>query len=123
MLFGTSLKSSFVDSLIRKKTFKHFYSIKTVHIDDRMFLLRYDSDKRLQIFQDSARIEAAFRKYMHRADVDQSEDSYEIIVCHANVIRYFVCRWVISSCTSQHLWFHSAFVSCYIVIVIRTVNN
>lgn len=92
MLFGTSLKSSFVDSLIRKKTFKHFYSIKTVHIDDRMFLLRYDSDKRLQIFQDSARIEAAFRKYMHRADVDQSEDSYEIIVCHANVIRYFVCR-------------------------------
>ena len=46
----------------------------------------------LQVFQDSARIEAAFRKYIHRADANQSEDSYEIIVCHANVIRYFVCR-------------------------------
>ncbi|XP_065831230.1 serine/threonine-protein phosphatase PGAM5, mitochondrial-like isoform X2 [Oscarella lobularis] len=43
-------------------------------------------------FQDGARIEAAFRKFFHRADVSQKEDSYEIIVCHANVIRYFVCR-------------------------------
>jgi len=46
----------------------------------------------LQIFQDGARIEAAFCRYVHRADADQSEDSYEIIVCHANVIRYLVCR-------------------------------
>ena len=38
------------------------------------------------------RIEAAFRKYFHRAESSQKEDSYEIIVCHANVIRYFVCR-------------------------------
>lgn len=42
--------------------------------------------------EDGARIEAAFRRYIHRADVKQTEDSYEIIVCHANVIRYFVCR-------------------------------
>ncbi|KAM3611668.1 uncharacterized protein V6R79_022265 [Siganus canaliculatus] len=41
---------------------------------------------------DGARIEAAFRRYIHRADPKQKEDSYEIIVCHANVIRYFVCR-------------------------------
>lgn len=39
-----------------------------------------------------ARIEAAFRKYFHRASVDQTEDSHEVIVCHANVIRYFLCR-------------------------------
>ena len=37
--------------------------------------------------QDGARIEAAFRKYFHRADPSQDKDSYEIIVCHANVIR------------------------------------
>ena len=49
----------------------------------------------LQVFQDGPRIEAAFRKYVHRATSDQSEDSYEIIVCHANVIRYFVCRRVV----------------------------
>jgi len=43
-------------------------------------------------YTDGARIEAAFRKYFHRAEPSQTEDSYEIIVCHANVIRYFVCR-------------------------------
>ncbi|XP_065054850.1 serine/threonine-protein phosphatase PGAM5, mitochondrial-like isoform X2 [Rhopilema esculentum] len=43
-------------------------------------------------FQDGSRIEAAFRKYIHRADVKQTNDSHELIVCHANVIRYFVCR-------------------------------
>ena len=41
---------------------------------------------------DGSRIEAAFRKYFHRAEKEQSEDSYEVVVCHANVIRYFVCR-------------------------------
>ncbi|CAG5135356.1 unnamed protein product [Candidula unifasciata] len=45
-----------------------------------------------QFFQDGARIESAFRKYFYRADPGQKEDSYEIIVCHANVIRYFICR-------------------------------
>ena len=45
-----------------------------------------------QFFVEGARIEAGFRKYFHRADPDQKEDSVEVIVCHANVIRYFVCR-------------------------------
>lgn len=52
-----------------------------------------------QYHEDGARIEAAFRRYIHRADPKQKEDSYEIIVCHANVIRYFVCRFV--SCTGE----------------------
>jgi len=41
---------------------------------------------------DGARIEAAFRKFFHRAPPTQTEDSYELLVCHANVIRYMVCR-------------------------------
>ncbi|KAJ4426641.1 hypothetical protein ANN_26439, partial [Periplaneta americana] len=45
-----------------------------------------------QFYQDGARIEAAFRKYFYRAEKSQEKDSYEILVCHANVIRYFVCR-------------------------------
>lgn len=45
-----------------------------------------------QFYQDGARIEAAFRKYFHRADAKQIEDSHQVVVCHANVIRYFVCR-------------------------------
>lgn len=43
-------------------------------------------------YEDGARIEAAFRNYIHRADAKQQEDSYEIFICHANVIRYIVCR-------------------------------
>jgi len=45
-----------------------------------------------QFVTDGTRIEAAFRKYIHRASVKQKKDSWELIVCHANVIRYFVCR-------------------------------
>lgn len=45
-----------------------------------------------QFFQDGGRIEAAFRKHFYRAPPEQLEDSYEIIVCHANVIRYLFCR-------------------------------
>ncbi|KAG8182712.1 hypothetical protein JTE90_026166 [Oedothorax gibbosus] len=43
-------------------------------------------------FKDGPRIEAAFRKYFYRPDVDQTSDSHEIIVCHGNVIRYFLLR-------------------------------
>ncbi|XP_044145965.1 serine/threonine-protein phosphatase PGAM5, mitochondrial isoform X1 [Bufo gargarizans] len=45
-----------------------------------------------QYYEDGPRIEAAFRNYIHRAEAKQEEDSYEIIICHANVIRYIVCR-------------------------------
>jgi len=43
-------------------------------------------------FVEGARIEAAFRKYFHRADPSQKEESVDILVCHGNVIRYFICR-------------------------------
>ncbi|KFD58326.1 hypothetical protein M513_00552, partial [Trichuris suis] len=43
-------------------------------------------------YEDGPRIEAAFRRYFHRPAADQTADSFEIFVCHANVIRYFVCR-------------------------------
>lgn len=45
-----------------------------------------------EFFAESARIESAFRKYIHRAKPSQKEDSFELYVCHANVIRYFICR-------------------------------
>ncbi|ODN05143.1 Serine/threonine-protein phosphatase PGAM5, mitochondrial [Orchesella cincta] len=44
------------------------------------------------VLVDGSRIESAFRKYFHRADPSQEKDSWEIIVCHGNVIRYFACR-------------------------------
>ena len=43
-------------------------------------------------FIEGSRIEAAFRKYIHRADPKQNHDSVDVLVCHGNVIRYFVCR-------------------------------
>ncbi|XP_050552829.1 serine/threonine-protein phosphatase Pgam5, mitochondrial isoform X1 [Spodoptera frugiperda] len=45
-----------------------------------------------QFFQDSARIEAGFRRYFYRAPPEQTEDTYTLLVCHANVIRYYVCK-------------------------------
>jgi len=43
-------------------------------------------------WEESARIEAGFRKFIHRAEPVQTEESFEVVTCHANVIRYFVCR-------------------------------
>lgn len=45
-----------------------------------------------QFYRDGARIEAAFRKYFYRAEADQKEHSYTLLVGHGNVIRYFTCR-------------------------------
>lgn len=45
-----------------------------------------------EFFQEGAAIEAAFRKYFHRADPKQEKTSVDILVCHGNVIRYFICR-------------------------------
>ncbi|CAL8069852.1 unnamed protein product [Orchesella dallaii] len=44
------------------------------------------------VLVDGSRIESAFRKYFHRAETSQEKESWEIIVCHGNVIRYFACR-------------------------------
>ena len=38
------------------------------------------------------RIERAFKRYFKRPSKEQTKNSYELIVCHGNVIRYFVCR-------------------------------
>lgn len=45
-----------------------------------------------EFYAEGARIEAAFRNYVHRADPEQKNNSIEILVCHGNVIRYFACR-------------------------------
>uniref|UniRef100_H2Y5Y9 Serine/threonine-protein phosphatase PGAM5, mitochondrial n=1 Tax=Ciona savignyi TaxID=51511 RepID=H2Y5Y9_CIOSA len=48
--------------------------------------------ERKTFFVDGARIETGFRSFIHRANPEQEFDSTEVIVCHGNVIRYFVCR-------------------------------
>ncbi len=62
-------------------------------------------------FQEGGRIEAGFRRYVHRADPDSSAEEVDVLVCHGNVIRYFVCRalqlppdaWLRQVCT-QYLF-------------------
>lgn len=44
------------------------------------------------VAEDGARIDAACEKYFHRPDAAQQTDSYTMIVSHANVIRYLICR-------------------------------
>ena len=46
----------------------------------------------VDFYRDSGRIEAAFRNYVHRADPKSEQSSTTVLVCHGNVIRYFVCR-------------------------------
>lgn len=45
-----------------------------------------------EFFQEGSRIEAGFRTHIHRAVPSQENESYSLMVCHGNVIRYFVCR-------------------------------
>ncbi|KER28656.1 hypothetical protein T265_13530, partial [Opisthorchis viverrini] len=45
-----------------------------------------------ELKRDGDRIETAFKSFVHRPDCGQTRDTYEIFICHANVIRYFVCR-------------------------------
>ena len=51
-----------------------------------------------QVLAESSRIEGAFSKYIHRAEkIDEKEQpdelhTFTLIVCHQNVIRYFVTR-------------------------------
>ena len=45
-----------------------------------------------EFHEEAARIEAAFRKHIHRAPPSQEHDSVTILVCHGNVIRYFLMR-------------------------------
>lgn len=81
----------------------------------RLLWLSFSSQK---FYVDGARIEAAFRKYVHRAPASQEKDSYEVFVCHGNVIRYFVCRWVwiiresIQSYSQKNLFINLYRVSC-----------
>jgi serine/threonine-protein phosphatase PGAM5 len=42
-----------------------------------------------QVAKDLRRMEQAFSKYFKPAG---EQDDYEVVVCHGNVIRYFVCR-------------------------------
>lgn len=43
------------------------------------------------LFEHGHRIESAFRRYIHRGDELESPETV-VIVCHANVIRYFLMR-------------------------------
>lgn len=68
-----------------------FYLIKIIVLNILCnYFFPYSISKKF--YQDGSRIEAAFRKYFYRADSSQEKDSYTVLVCHANVIRYFVCR-------------------------------
>ncbi len=44
------------------------------------------------VWEDGARIEAAFRKHFYRARPDSTQPTTDIVVCHGNVIRCWVLR-------------------------------
>lgn len=79
---------------------KHIPTIKVAQDPDLIEGVPYVNEPALPhwtptietIKEDNLRIEKAYKKYFHRARSDQEKDSYEILVCHANVIRYMLCR-------------------------------
>jgi len=73
-----------------------------------------------RLFSDGARLESAFRKYFHRADVAQQDDSFEIIVCHANVIRYFICR---SMQFPPEGWMRLSLTNCSLTLITIEPNG
>ena len=80
-----------------------------------------DSIKREQkyYYRDGARIEAAFRKYFHRADHEE-KNTVEIIVGHGNVFRYFVCR---ALQLSPDAWLRITLGNCSITVVTILPNG
>lgn len=43
-------------------------------------------------FKDNLRVEAGFMNHVHRASKNDTSNFTTLLVCHGNVIRYFVCR-------------------------------
>ncbi|CAF5153715.1 unnamed protein product [Rotaria magnacalcarata] len=50
------------------------------------------SQRDIDTYGDRARIDGAFAKYFHRARSDQNKETHDIIVFHANILRYFICK-------------------------------
>eukprot|EP01134_Creolimax_fragrantissima_P004959 CFRG4959T1 len=69
-----------------------------------------DSD----FFRDGARIEASYRQFFHRPSADDPLQTNILLVCHANVIRYFVLRAVQFP---PELWSKFSLVNCSVTRV------
>ena len=52
----------------------------------------------VEFLEDSKRCDAAFVKYMHRADFDDDNHSV-LFICHGNVIRYMVTSFIVTNAT------------------------
>ncbi|CAF2654894.1 unnamed protein product [Rotaria sp. Silwood2] len=50
------------------------------------------SQRDVDAFGDKVRIDAAFATYFHRARRNQDKETHDIIVFHANILRYFICK-------------------------------
>jgi len=80
---------------------------------------------------EGGRIEAAFRQYFYRSDPlerktlqhapSEAKDEYDIIVCHGNVIRYFMLR---AMQLPPEAWLRAAPFNCSIThLVVRPSGN
>ena len=67
-----------------------------------------------QVQRDGGRIDAAFESIFYRPGPDQRHNTYEVVVCHANVIRYFVCR---ALQIPKEAWLRMAIPHCSITIL------
>ncbi|CAF1070304.1 unnamed protein product [Adineta steineri] len=50
------------------------------------------TQRQINSYSHKQRMDEAFRTYFHRAYYKQYKDTHDIIVFHANVLRYFICK-------------------------------
>ena len=58
--------------------------------NEGFFAVRFPGLSADQVAEQRARGDQAFERFFRQLDTD--EDTHEVIVCHGNIIRYFVCR-------------------------------
>jgi serine/threonine-protein phosphatase PGAM5 len=78
-----------------------------------------------EIDENHDRIEQAFQKYFHRADIehrddDESKHEFEVIVGHGNVIRYFFLR---ALQLPPEAWLRFSTFNCSITYVMISPNG
>lgn len=81
------------------------------------------SNAEKEIAENHDRIESAFQKYIHRANDDddcERRHEFEVIVCHGNVIRYFLCR---ALQLPPEAWLRMSTFNCSITYLVVAPNG
>ena len=67
--------------------------------------------------RDQEQANAAFARYFQPTDGDETADRHDVLVCHGNLIRYFVCRTLQ---VSLDAWINMYSHNCGVLMLIKS---